>query len=250
MEGTKDIEIFLPVQRVPEQQVPDKVQEPSSKKQKPIKTQEPRKQINKTSLKGRGNRYYAFRNMSRLEALRRYKTLFGILQVLSILGLLAGAGALGVYFILLLMGAIFTLGQLSPNVNILNFGFYALIGGVCVFVLSIVIRILIERIYFLAERVELKRVPEGAEKYLAVIRANTLADRVNIVMWLAVVATIAVGASIDIQSSTVIGVVVGVVVAVFIARVIVCGVIYNRISGEIDQIKAERRANKETHTQY
>jgi|GEM_PF-4525715 len=200
------------------------------------------KRVTKIALKGRGNRYYAFRNLDRLRSLKAFKTLFNLLSVLAVIAFVVGVGAIGVWFIL----NVFTLFLLlSKFQNILNVGFYSFIAGAGVFILQLVLRILLEHIYFSAEKRELKKVPEGAEKYLDIMRVNMKVDFFNLVFWAVAAAAVIIGLQIDIQNKTVIGVIIVAILLALIASRIIFTRLYNKVAEQIDQVKAERSLSKE-----
>jgi len=210
-----------------------------------------KKRVAKLAMKGRGNRFYAFRNMSRLESLKRFKTLFALMKVLSILVLVAALASLAVYIMVLIFTVIITLGFAKADLtNFAQFGLYGLIVSGGIFALSIVLRILIERVYYVAERSELKKIPDGAQKYLDIMRVNIITDFINLGLWAAVIGAIAAGVAIDIQNKAVIGVIIGIVILIFIVGKIIYGRLYNRVAQQIEDVKAERRQNQMTNTQY
>ena len=208
---------------------------------------ENRKRIAKLAVKGRGNRYYGFRNIGRLKSLQKFKLLFGILSGLSVLVLCGGLAVFGVWFVL---NAITLFLLLNKFTVILNYGVYVTVIGAGIFVLSLLLRILIERTYFAAEKRELKNVPDGADKYLAILRVNAKSDWINLGMWAIVIAAIAIGASIDLKNKFVISAIVAVTLIVLIISRVVSGHLYNKVSKEIEDVKAERRTNKETFTNF
>jgi len=192
-------------------------------------------------MRGRSNRYYAFRNTGRLGALKRFKVLFAFLTVFSILVLGVGGMIFGAWFFVNLITLFLRVDRFA---RLLDIAFYTMISGVGAFVASLILKIVIERVYFRAEKRELKRNPDGSKKYLAVMRVNFRADLVNMGLWLVVILTVGVGGAIDFQSTASIVAIAVTILVVFIVGRIIFGRMYKKVATEIDQIKEERRGNK------
>lgn len=204
----------------------------------------------KLAMRGRGNRYYAFRNISRMKSMQRFKALFLILSVLSIFPVCVGFAAFGMWLIINLITFFVFLEKFTV---ILNFGAIAIGIGAVVFVLSLALRILIERIFFHAEKRELKKIESGADKYLAVMRANVWADIVNLGKWILIAGVFFAFSSIDgfdMQSKKVVCAIGIISVVILIVAHIFMGKIYNRVAQQIEDIKTERRKNAESNTQF
>lgn len=201
-----------------------------------------RHRYGRAAMRGRGNRYYAFRNLDRLKSLKRFRFLFGFFHVIAWLALAFGMAAFAVWF---LFGLIFLMWFVPSWKVVLNYGVYAMIVGAAVIVLTLVLRILIERIYFVAERIELRKIPEGADKYIAVMRANTRVDIMQFVLWVIVAAAVVVGAVIGFGNNAVIVTIAAVTLAAIITGYVFSVRQYNRVADQIEEIKTER-LNKKT----
>ena len=220
---------------------------------KPLTEEKPntdKKPVARLAMKGRGNRFYAFRNMNRLQSLQRFKVLFGFMKAISILVLVVSILAFGIYFLLWILGVLLTLGLLMPRAGYITFGLYGFVVSVAIFVSAILLRILIERVYYAAERHELKKVPDGAQKYLDIMRVNIITDFISLGLWVAVGAVVAIGMSIDSKNKGVIAIVIVIAIIIYIIGRVLYARFYNKVADQIDQVKKERRQNRMTNTEY
>ena len=203
------------------------------------------RRITRLTLRGRGNRYYAFRNISRLKTLKRWNWLFNVFAVVGAFAFSLAVTALLVWFVLALIPILNKSDWLADMYWYSTHGF---VIGAGLLVGSIVLRVCFEFFYSSAERIELKRIPEGSQKYIDVMRANTRVDLYGILMWLVIVAAVTV--AFIIKGVVAIGIAIGVVIVALIVGRLLQNRTYDRVGTQIVEIKNERRANKSTNTEH
>ena len=186
------------------------------------------------------NRFFMFRNIDRLRALKRWNWLFVPFYALSVLLIMAASLAWTVWLIVSVVSLGFAASSVS---NYLKYGLYGLLAGMALMFAVFFVRWLIERIYVLAEKRELKQEPEGAEKYLHVMKFYTgIASYVGLAMLLLCVVCAAMCYHYFVkEGDKVMGcVAIGGLFVVLIINGIYNSMQYKKIKPYIDEIKAER----------
>jgi len=192
--------------------------------------------------RGRGTRFYAFRNVRRLNALKRFGILYGLMYALAICAVFAGIASISLYVLIWITLLIVTLGIAlnKAPLELVGFGVIALGAGAVIIIVSILLRILLEKLFFMAERIELKLKPDGAEKYIKVMRAVTKANFVTLGTWVAVAGVTAGAYFAGFQNNYVVILAVLAGIAILIISRFLYTRIYERVGNEIEQIRAER----------
>lgn len=186
-------------------------------------------------------RFYGFRNTERLASLKKFIWLFVVIGVLGILSLVIGVVISVVWFVLFII----TLSLISKfNDNWFGVIGKFFIGGGLLFVGSIVFKILIEFLYTRIEKRELRKQPDGAEKYLAVMRASAKIRLINLALGAVVVGlgVFAYSAGFGENAETIIFAIVAIVA--FVTSRVLLKKTYGKISDEIIEIRKERASDK------
>jgi hypothetical protein len=212
----------------------------------------------KSILRGNGNRFYAFRNLDRLKKVRHGNFFLRFISGLSVAAIAFGLLFVALFLTGVILGFVWFIvtfglaGLWTPPVAMIIFGAYGAAAGIGGLILSIVLRILLERLHFAAEKIELKKNPNGAEKYLKIMRASGRADLINLMRWVLLAVTIGITAIVSRDEPNQIVYIIASVslLVIFIATKIMLGRVYNRVAEEIDAVKTERRNNAATNTQF
>lgn len=186
-------------------------------------------------------RFYGFRNTERLASLKKFIWLFVVIGVLGILSLVISVVISVVWFVLFII----TLSLISKfNDNWFGVIGKFFIGGGLLFVGSIVFKILIEFLYTRIEKRELRKQPDGAEKYLAVMRASAKIRLINLALGAVVVGlgVFAYSAGFGENAETIIFAIVA--IAAFVTSRVLLQKTYGKISYEIIEIRKERASDK------
>ena len=201
------------------------------------------------------NKSLMFKNTDRLKKMKRFSAFFSLLWVLSLITLLVAMCIVVVYPAIVLVLIVITLGLILLNDNMdffngafvegaLNIGLVA-IG---VFVVSSVLKLLIEKVYTSAEIKELNQNPGENKNYLDVAEAI---KKINVYRLVMLVVLVIVGGAIafvayskNASNDLMLGVIVG-------SAVVALGfliwtsrrqrAIYQTVEISIDEIKQEKR---------
>ena len=186
-------------------------------------------------------RYFAFRNLDRLRSLNRWNILFGLIAGLAGIAITVGI-TLFVFWLFLL---VFSLGQIggASAEGVVAFMAVGLVVGVGLMVVSLFLRWLIEKGYLRAERKELAEKPEGAEKFLAVMKANSKVFRANLWIWAALAVGIGIVAATKFNEIAIISIIIASIVGLIVGKVVKVQA-YGAVRGEIEEIRQERKENK------
>jgi len=196
----------------------------------------------KRMIFGSKTRFFGFRDTRRLATMRRFIGLFTFIGVLGILVFMTGLSAFALWLLLVFI----TLGFVTRyNDNWFNFIGNALTIGIIMFVGAVVLRILVELLYTRLEKRDLKKNPDGAQKYLNVMRASFKVEMINLALFAVVIAAGAVARAAGFGDNTETIVFAVIAVVAFIASRALLQRTYNKVRDEIIEIKQERQIERQ-----
>jgi len=189
-------------------------------------------------LSSSSKRFYAFRDLERLRALKRVRRLFNVLWLLALFGLATGGGAFAVWLVMTGISIV----EASDLNTTLEIAKAALTTGLGILFICMVVRSLIERRLTAAESRDHKKNPKGAKKYRAVMRVNKRVARVNFCLTIIILGACVAGIALGVTNTYAIaGFLIGIILLTIFSKLYASDQ-YKKVRAEIAEIKLERKS--------
>lgn len=188
-------------------------------------------------MKGSSKRYYAFRNLDRLRALKRFNLLFSIIWW-TVLIITATSGFAFATWLVATLLDLAQAGELSVMFDVAS---VAMTTGFGILLAGVIARNAIELYFTKAEQYELKEHPKYAKKYRTVMKVNRQTARMNLFLTVLIFGTLVAGIVLDIKEPAAVSVFFAGIIILTILKTIYSFKKYGKVRNEIEEIKQERQ---------